>query len=255
VRAWDAEKNRLHKLLTDAGIRLGVVVSDLHGQSARSMVKALIAGKSVPEVLNLASNRLRASREDIFEALQAEEITPAHRFVLTEIMAHIEELEGRMARFDARLLQTLPGIDLMGAAMLLVEIGADMSVFGSAQQLATWVGMCPGNNESAGKRKSGRIRKGNAWVRRLLCEFAKAADRSRCALKDKFQALNVRKGHKRSIVALGYKMLRTIYAMLSKKHALHRQDCRLRGVDGGAQCATLVVDAAQARVRSSARPI
>ena len=226
-----SEKNRLHKLLTDAGIRLGVVVSDLHGQSARAMVKALIAGKTVPEVLNLASKRLRASREDIFEALQAEEITPAHRFVLIEIMAHIEELEGRIARFDAellrslrdagygmplQLLQTLPGIDLMGAAMLLVEIGADMSVFGSAQRLASWVGMCPGNNESAGKRKSGRIRKGNAWVRRLLCEFAQAAGRSRCALKDKFQALNVRKGHKRSIVALGHKMLRTIYAMLSK---------------------------------------
>ena len=227
-----SEKNRVHKLLTDAGIRLGVVVSDLHGQSARAMVKALIAGKSVPDVLSLASNRLRARREDIFEALQAEDLTPAHRFVLTEIMAHIEELEARMVRFDEellrslvdagygvplRLLQTLPGIDLMGAAMLLVEIGGDMSVFGSAQRLASWVGICPGNNESAGKRKSGRIRKGNAWVRRLLCEFAQAAGRSRCALKAKFQALSVRKGHKRSIVALGHKMLRTIYAMLSKK--------------------------------------
>src|SRR3970282_528229 len=119
----------------------GVVVSDVHGQSDRAMIKALLAGKTVPEVLNLASNRLRASREDIFEALQAEEITPAHRFVLTEIMAHIEELESRIARFDAellrslqaagygaplQLLQTLPGIDLMGAAMLLVEIGSDM---------------------------------------------------------------------------------------------------------------------------------
>lgn len=226
-----SEKNRLHKLLTDAGVRLGVVVSDLHGQSARAMVKAIIAHKSIPEILNLASKRLRASRQDIFEALQAEEVTPAHRFVLAETMAHIEELEARMARFDVqligcleaagyaaplRLLQTLPGIDLMGAAMLLVEIGSDMSVFGSAQRLASWVGMCPGNNESAGKRKSGKIRKGNAWVRRLLCEFAQAAGRSRCALKDKFQALNVRKGHKRSIVALGHKMLRTIYAMLSK---------------------------------------
>lgn len=226
-----SEKNRLHKLLTDAGVRLGVVVSDLHGQSARAMVKALIAGKAVLKVLSLASNRLRGSREDIFEALQAEEITPAHRFCLTDIMARIEALESRMARFDAqllrslheagyatplRLLQTLPGIDAMGAAMLLVAIGADMSVFGSAQRLASWVGMCPGNNESTGKRKSGRIRKGNAWVRRLLCEFVRAAGRSLCALKDKFQALNVRKGHKRSMVALGHKMLRTIYAMLSK---------------------------------------
>ena len=227
-----SEKNRLHKLLTDAGIRLGVVVSDLHGQSARAMVKAIIAGKSVPEILGLASKRLRAPRETLFEALQAEELTPAHRFCLNEIMAHIEELELRMLRFDQELLrslveagyeaplcllQTMPGIDRMGAAMLLVEIGADMGVFGSAQRLAAWVGICPGNNESAGKRKSGRIRKGNAWVRRLLCEFAQAAARSRCAFKDKFQALSVRKGHKRSIVALAHKMLRTIYAMLSKK--------------------------------------
>ena len=128
----------------------------------------------------------------------------------------LRSLVGAGYEVPLRLLQTLPGIDLMGAAMLLVEIGGDMSVFGSAQRLASWVGICPGNNESAGKRKSGRIRKGNAWVRRLLCEFAQAAGRSRCALKDKFQALNVRKGHKRSIVALGHKMLRTIYAMLSK---------------------------------------
>ena len=227
-----SEKNRMHKVLSDAGIRLGVVVSDLHGLSARLMVKALIAGKSVPDVLSLASNRLRASREEIFESLQAEDLTPSHRFVLTEIMAHIEGLEERIARFDAellrslheagytiplQLLQTLPGIDLIGAAMLLVEIGGDMSAFGSAQRLASWVGICPGNNQSAGKRKSGRIRKGNAWVRRLLCEFAQAAGRSRCALKGKFQALSVRKGHKRSIVALAHKMLRIIYAMLSKQ--------------------------------------
>ena len=185
----------MHKLLTDAGIRLGVVVSDLHGQSARAMVKAIVAGKSVQVVLSLASKRLRASREDLFEALQAEELTQGHRFVLTEIMAHIEELGARMDRFDKELLrslvdagydkplcvlQTLPGIDLIGAAMLLVELGADMSVFGSAEHLASWVGICPGNNESAGKRKSGRIRRGNAWVRRLLCEFAQAAARSHC---------------------------------------------------------------------------
>ena len=107
-------------------------------------------------------------------------------------------------------------ICLMGVAMLLVDIGAGMSVFGSAQRMASWVGMCPGNNESAGKRKSGRIRQGSAWVLRLLFEFAQAAGRSCCTLKDKFQALNVRKKHKRSSVALGHKMLRTIYDVLSK---------------------------------------
>jgi len=178
------------------------------------------------DVLDLAG-RLRASRQELFEALQPEELSGAHLFVLSEIMAHIEDLEARMGRFEQMLLQglsawqpqltllqTIPGIDQMGAAMLLVEISADMDSFGSAERLASWVGICPGNNESAGKRKSGKTRKGNAWVRRLLCEFAQAASRSRCALKDKFAALSIRKGHKKSIVALAHKMLRIIFAML-----------------------------------------
>ena len=109
---------------------------------------------------------------------------------------------------------------------MLVEIGADMTVFGSAERLASWVGICPGNNESAGKRKSGRIRNGNAWVRRLLCEFAQAAARTRCPLKAKFDSLTIRKGHKKSIVALAHKMLRTVYAMLAS--GTHYQD---RSVD------------------------
>jgi len=112
------------------------------------------------------------------------------------------------------LLQAIPGIDVMGAAMLLVEISGDMQSFGSAERLASWVGIWPGNNESAGKRKSGKTRKGNAWVRRLLCEFAQAAARSRCALKDKFAALSIRKGHKKSIVALAHKMLGIVFAVL-----------------------------------------
>ncbi len=221
-----SEKNRLHKVLADAGIRLNVLVSDIHGQAARAMVKALIEGQSIHEILDLAA-RLRASRADLFEALQPEELSPSHLFVLSEIMAHIEELEARMGRFEQALLaglsawrpqlvllQTIPGIDVMGAAMLLVEISADMHSFGSAEKLASWVGICPGNNESAGKRKSGKTRKGNAWVRRLLCEFAQAAARSRCALKDKFAALSIRKGHKKSIVALAHKMLRIVFAVL-----------------------------------------
>lgn len=228
-----SEKNRLHKILSDAGIRLGVLVSDIHGQAARAMVKAIIFGKPMASVLDLAG-RLRASRSELFEALQPEELSDAHLFVLTEIMGHIEDLEARMGRFEhallqglsawqpqLTLLQTIPGIDQMGAAMLLVEISADMDSFGSAEKLASWVGICPGNNESAGKRKSGKTRKGNAWVRRLLCEFAQAASRSRCALKDKFAALSIRKGHKKSIVALAHKMLRIIFAML-KDHKPYR---------------------------------
>ncbi len=221
-----SEKNRLHKLLADSGCRLNVLVSDIHGQAGRAMVKALISGEPISAILDLAG-RLRPSRDDLFEALQPEELSGPHLFVLSEIMSHIEEIEARMARFEKALLdglaawqpqlvllQTIPGIDQMGAAMLLVEISPDMGSFGSAEKLASWVGICPGNNESAGKRKSGKTRKGNAWVRRLLCEFAQAASRSRCALKDKFTALSIRKGHKKSIVALAHKMLRIVFAML-----------------------------------------
>jgi transposase len=224
-----SEKNRLHKVLADAGIRLGVLVSDIHGQAGRAMTKALIAGKPMAQVLDLAG-RLRAKREDLFEALQPEELTATHLFVLKELMDHIEDLEARIGRFERELLagvqpwgrqlvllQTVPGIDTIGAAMLLVEISEDMQNFGSAERLASWVGICPGNNESAGKRKSGQTRKGNAWVRRLLCEFAQAASRSRCALKDKFAALSIRKGHKKSIVALAHKMLRIVFAILKSE--------------------------------------
>jgi transposase len=238
VGMCSAEKNRLHKVLVDAGIRLNVLVADIHGQSARAMVKALIEGKPMHEILD-DKGRLRASREELCEALSTEQFSDVHRFVAGEIMQHIEQIEQRIDHMDQyllqglqawqpqlNLLQTIPGIDQTGAAMLLVELGADMAAFGSAERLASWVGICPGNNESAGKRKSGRIRRGNARVRRLLCEFAQAAARTRCAFKAKFESLAIRKGHKKSIVALAHKMLRTIYAMLAT--GTHYQD---RSVD------------------------
>lgn len=226
VGQCSAEKNRLHKVLTDAGIRLSVVVSDIHGQAARAMIKALLEGLPMHEVLD-RKGRLRASREELLEALSTDDLSETHRFVAAEILEHIEQLEQRIARMDRYLLdalkahgplldllETLPGIDRPGAAMLLVEIGGDMAVFGSAERIASWVGICPGNNESAGKRKSGRIRRGNPWVRRLLSEFAQAAARTRCGLKAKFESLKIRKGHNKAIVALAHKMLRIIYAML-----------------------------------------
>ncbi len=251
VGLLSSEKNRMHKVLTDAGIRLGVVVSDIHGQSARAMIKGILRGQAPHEVLQLASRRLKASREELHDALQGE-LTASHVFVLDELLRHIEELEARIARFDARLLaelasehnalallQTLPGVDAIGAAMLLVEVGSDMSAFGNPDRLASWVGICPGNHESAGKRKSGCVRKGNPYVRRLLCEFAHAASRTKSAFQAKFQSLIVRRGHKRAIVALApkkqkrnslflrerlarvrgweaHKMLRTIFFMLKR---------------------------------------
>lgn len=231
VSQLSAEKNRLHKVLTDGGIRLSVALSDLNGQSGRAMVKAIIAGKTVPEILKHASKRLRASREELWAAVQGE-LTKSHLVVLEDVMAHIEYLEASIARFDAQmvagldqpearqlvnLLQTIPGVDKMGAVMLLIEIGMDMTVFGSADRLSSWVGVCPGNNESAGKRKSGQVRKGNLYVRRLLCEFAQAACRTRSMFKPRFEALRLRRGHKRAIVAIAHQLLRIIFIMLKRR--------------------------------------
>jgi transposase len=223
-----AEKNRLHKVLTDAGIRLPVVVSDIHGQSARAMVKGLIAGERPEQVLRLASKRLKASEEELLDALDGE-LSDEHRFVLGELMAHIEDLEQRIERFSRHLLdglapqqallqalQTIPGLDARGAAMLLVEIGDDMDAFGSGEKLASWAGVCPGNHESAGKRKSGRKRKGNPYVRRILCEAANAAARTRSALAEQFKSLLIRRGRKRAIFALAHKILKIVFVLISR---------------------------------------
>jgi len=180
-------------------------------------------------VPKLASRPLKASREGLLDASQGE-LTASHRFVLEELMRHIEEIEARIARFDERLLgemqtehnalallQTIPGVDLIGAAMLLIEIGSNMDAFGSPDRLASWVGICPGINESAGKRQSSHARKGQLYVRRLLCEFVHAASRTTSVFKSKFQSRLVRCGYKRAIIAIGHKILRTIFFMLKRR--------------------------------------
>lgn len=223
-----AEKNRLGKVLADAGVRLGVVVSDIHGKSARAMIAALIAGATPEEALRFASPRLKKPRAEIAAALEGE-ISDEHAFVLQAIRSHIAFLEQSIARFDARLLagldspeeknalallETVPGIDRIGAAMLLVEIGTNMALFAGSDRLASWAGMCPGNNRSAGKRKNERQRKGNTYVRRLLCEFVQAARKTPCAFQAKHNAVTIRRGFKRAIMACAHKMLRVIWAML-----------------------------------------
>ena len=224
-----SEKNRLHEVLTDGGIRLSVVVSDIHGQAARHMIECLIEGGTPLQALEFADSRLKATPEESLDALDGD-LTLAHRFVLREILQHIRELEARIARFDTQLLaeleshrwaldllQTIPGIDAVGAAMLIVEIGLDMEAFGSPQRLASWAGVCPGNNESAGKRKSGRIRKGNPYVRRLLCEMANAVRRTKSMFQSKYSGLVIRRGHKRAIIALAHKILKIVFILLSRK--------------------------------------
>jgi transposase len=222
------ERNRLHKLLTDAGIRLSVVISDLSGKSAKAMIKGLLAGETPEQLVTYADPRLKASPDDLREALEGD-LSDSHRFVIQELMAHLDELDARILRFRQTLLshlspyqvilqnlQTLPGIDEFSAAMILVEIGDDMAAFGSPAKLASWAGVCPGQNESAGKRKSTRARKGNPYLRRILCEAANAASRTRCSLQDKFKGLLIRRGRKRAIFAIAHKLLKTVFLLIQR---------------------------------------
>ena len=177
-----SEINRLHKILDDGGIKLGGVVSDINGVSARAMVSALIAQQPIEHMLGLARGKLRQKREDLSASLEGD-LSARHLFVLRHIHAHIETLQHELAEIDHfllaamqpyawahQLLQTIPGIDEIAAALILIEIGDDMARFGCAARLAGWAALCPGNNESAGKRKSGRTRHGNSVIRFILCQ-------------------------------------------------------------------------------------
>lgn len=225
------EKNRLHKLLDDAGIKLGAVVSDIGGVSAQAIINGLIEGKAVDQLPDLAKGTLRNRRGLLEQALEGD-LSARHRFVLEHLQAHVRFLEQEISALDAylsaamapyadawQLLQTIPGIDAIAAAMLLVETGVDMNAFASEAHLASWTGLCPGNNESAGKRKSGKVRKGNPAIRYLLCEAANAARRTKSGLQGKYQSLVARKGHKKAIIAVAHKLIKIIYIVLSRRQA------------------------------------
>jgi len=228
-----SEVNRLHKMLDDGGIKLGGVVSDINGVSARAMVAGLINGVGIEQLLDMARGALKGKREDLQAALDGD-LTLRHMFVLKHLHEHIDTLQRELAELDAyilgamtpyqwahRLLQTIPGIDQIASALILIEIGDDMTRFGCADRLAAWAALCPGNNESAGKRKSGRTRKGNGIIRYILCECANAARMTKSSLAAKYKSLMVRKTHKKSIVSIAHKMIRLIYVLLSRKEAYH----------------------------------
>ena len=222
------EKNRLHKTLDDAGIRLGSVVSDINGVSARAIIEGLIDGVSPSQLMSFVRGRLKSKIPVLLDALDGS-LSKRHLFVLRHIHNHIRFLEQELQETDLYLLaamnpyrtqweilQTIPGVDQISAAMLIIEFGVDMKRFGSMKRLASWAGMCPGNNESAGKRKSGRTRKGNRMVRQLLCEISNAARRTNSQFKGKYKGLVIRRGHKRTIIAIGHKILRIIFVLLKK---------------------------------------
>lgn len=227
------ERNRIHKVLIDGGIYLGNVVSDIHGVTSQRILEGLVEGRPVEELLQQVHGRMKAKKEMLKEALEGT-LRPTHRILLKEIMNHIRMLEWQIQGLDDQLLeglkpcqreldilQTIPGFDQTSAMSLLVEIGPDMSHFGTAKHLASWAGVCPGQNESAGKRTSGRTRKGNVMVRRILCEAAQAASRSASQFRGKYQSLVIRRGMKRSILAVGHKLLRVVFALLRDGKPYH----------------------------------
>jgi transposase len=222
---------RIQKVLEDANIKLASVATDVMGMSGRDMLRALIAGTTDPkELAKLARGRLKAKMESLRQALFGR-VTDHHRFMLRMHLEHYEQLEVMQGEFTRRieeklapfaleveLLKTIPGIAERTAEVLLAEIGPDLTPFPTADHLASWAGMCPGNNESAGKRRSGRTRKGNQWLRSALVQMAWAASRTKNTyLSAQFGRLSVRRGRKRALIAVAHSMLVIIYHVLTRR--------------------------------------
>jgi transposase len=224
-----AAANRIQKVLEDANIKLASVATDVMGTSGRAMLEALIAGVTNPEELaDLARMRLRAKIPELQLALQGR-VTDHHRFLLRLHLDHVGHLEELIARLSAEIemamapfaeaaacLQTIPGISQRVAETVVAEIGPRMEQFPTASHLASWAGMSPGNNESAGKRRSSHTTYGNRWLRQMLVQAAWAATRTKGTyLAAQYRRLAKRRGRKRALVAVGHTLLVIIYHVLN----------------------------------------
>jgi transposase len=231
VQERTRELQRLDKVLQGAGIKLSSVASRTLGVSARLMLEALTRGTHDPEVLaDLAKGRLRQKLPALREALAGRFRTEHHGLLVSQILAHVDYLDEMIALLSRRieqvigpftsqvaLLRTIPGVDKRLAEVLIAELGVDMDVFPTHQQLASWAGMCPGNNESAGKRKSGTTRKGSKWLRSGLVEAAKGAARAKGSyFAAQYARLKGRRGHGRATIAVGHSILVTVYYVLKR---------------------------------------
>jgi transposase len=225
------EINRLQKLLETANIKLSSVATDVMGVSGKAMLEAILSGSTEPEVLaDLAKGRLRNKLSLLKEALQGR-FRPHHRFLLGQILSHLDfldeaieemskEVEKRLDPFlqEIELLKTIPGVKQRMAEVILAEIGADMSRFPTHRHLASWAGLCPGNNESAGKRKSGKTRKGDRWLKRGLTESSWAVSRAKeTYLSALYHRMVRRRGKKKATVAVAHAMIVIAYHILKHK--------------------------------------
>jgi transposase len=228
-QAQAAERNRLLKLLESANIKLSGPVSNVFGVSGRAMLTALIEGEETPaEMAQHARGRMKRKRAELALALDGN-FDEHHRFVLRLQFERIKAAEADLERLDARLreklapyveiidrLSRIPGVDWVLAATIIAEIGVDMSAFISANHLASWAGICPGNHQSAGKQRSGKARKGNVYLKSALVTAAVNAAKKRSSyLADKSRRLRARRGELRAHVAIAHKILVAIYHMLA----------------------------------------
>jgi transposase len=226
------ERNRVQRVLQEANVQLGVVLSDLFGESGLDMLDALVNQEAAPEqIAQLARKQAKKKIPQIQAAMEGHHMTEHHRRLIRHSMRHLAFLEDEIAELDAEivrqtevgslqpameLVETIPGIKQTAAAALLAETGPDMSQFPTPPQLPSWIGVSPGNNESAGKRKSGRTTKGNPWARQLLVECAWSATRKKdSATQRLYDRLKPRLQHKRALVAVAHWIALQIHTVLS----------------------------------------
>ena len=230
IQERSAAANRIQKVLEDANIKLASVATDVLGVSGRDMLEALIAGETDPaQLADLARKRLREKIPALRLALQGR-VTDHHRFLLRMHLDHVTHLEELIGRLGVRIeeamapfaeaqerLQTIPGVSQRVAETVVAEIGTNMEQFPSADHLASWAGMCSGNNESAGKRRSGRTTKGDRWLKRILVQAAWAASHTKGTyLAAQYRRLAKRRGCKRALVAVGHTLLVIMYHVLKR---------------------------------------
>ena len=228
VRDRAQEVNRLCKVLEDAGLKLTTVMSDVMGVSGRAMLTALVSGTTDPVVLaDLARGKLRKKLPLLREALVGR-FRPHHAFLIEQVLAKIDfldeaverltaELDRRLVPFEPMLtaLDTIPGVDRIGAVSIVAETGGDMQRFATAAHLCSWGAMCPGQNESAGKRRSGKTRQGNRYLRATLIQAGLSAMRTRgSALQAKYVRVKRQRGHKKAVVAVGHQILEIAYYVM-----------------------------------------
>lgn len=235
VRERARHMQRIQKTLEDANVKLTEVISDILGTSGRAILTALIAGETNPERLaDLTSGRLKATRAQLVEALHGR-VTAHHRFILNLHLTHIAALDTAVGDVEARirealtpfraavsLLMTMPGVSETAAAVILGEIGDDMSKFPSAGHLLSWAGLCPRLDESAGKRRATRTRPGAPWLKTTLVQIAwPAARKKHSYFQSQFLRLKSRRGPKKAIVAVAASMLTDVYYMLRDGAEFH----------------------------------